>query len=88
MGQYKCLGVFLYMSERKVERKIDWLIGPVSAVVQWLYSFVVVMKELRQKSELLIYRSIYVSTLIYGHELCIDQKNKIADANSQNEFPL
>lgn len=51
--------------------------------MQTFYQSVVVKKELSRKGKLSIYQSIYVPTLTYGH----DQKDKILDTSSQNEFP-
>lgn len=51
-----------------MEREIDRQIGKASAVMRALYRSVVVKRELSRKAKLLIYRSIYVPTLIYGHE--------------------
>ncbi|KAI3351255.1 hypothetical protein L3Q82_005804 [Scortum barcoo] len=54
-----------------MEREIDRRIGAASAVMRRLsvYRTVVVKKELSRKAKLSIYRSIYVPTLTYGHEL-------------------
>ncbi|KAK7913334.1 hypothetical protein WMY93_013545 [Mugilogobius chulae] len=54
-----------------MEREIDRRIGAASAVMQSLYRTVVVKKELSRKAKLSIYRSIYVPTLTYGHELWV-----------------
>ncbi|XDV39599.1 hypothetical protein PO909_008816 [Leuciscus waleckii] len=66
--EFKYLGV-LFTSEGRMEREIDRQIGAASAVMRSLYRSVVVKKELSRKAKLLIYRSIYVPTLTYGHEL-------------------
>ncbi|KAK7915621.1 hypothetical protein WMY93_011382 [Mugilogobius chulae] len=68
--EFKYLGV-LFTSEGRMEREIDRRIGAASAVMQSLYRTVVVKKELSRKAKLLIYRSIYVPTLTYGHELWV-----------------
>ncbi|XP_051936482.1 uncharacterized protein LOC127610385 [Hippocampus zosterae] len=68
--EFKYLGV-LFTSEGRREREIDRRIGAASAVMRTLYRSVVVKKELSQRAKLSIYRSIYVPTLIYGHELWI-----------------
>ncbi|KAI3361166.1 hypothetical protein L3Q82_012910, partial [Scortum barcoo] len=53
-----------------MEREIDRRIGAASAVMRSVYrTDVVVKKELSRKAKLSIYRSIYVPTLTYGHEL-------------------
>ncbi|TWW61046.1 hypothetical protein D4764_05G0011360 [Takifugu flavidus] len=63
--EFKYLGV-LFTSEGRMEREIDRRIGAASAV---MHRSVVVKKELSQKAKLSIYRSIFVPTLTYGHEL-------------------
>ncbi|KAM4590384.1 uncharacterized protein V3H82_004354 [Fundulus diaphanus] len=68
--EFKYLGV-LFTNEGKMEREIDRRIGAASAVKRALYRSVVVKRELSQKAKLSIYRSIYVPTLIYGHELWV-----------------
>uniref|UniRef100_A0AAY5KR82 Reverse transcriptase domain-containing protein n=1 Tax=Esox lucius TaxID=8010 RepID=A0AAY5KR82_ESOLU len=50
---------------------LDRRIGAASAVKRSMYQSVVVKKELSRKAKLLIYRSIYVPTLTYGHELWV-----------------
>ncbi|KAI3355939.1 hypothetical protein L3Q82_004486 [Scortum barcoo] len=68
--EFKYLGV-LFTSEGKMEREIDRRIGAASAVMRSVYRTVVVKKELSRKAKLSIYRSIYVPTLTYGHELWV-----------------
>ncbi|KAL0161456.1 hypothetical protein M9458_045181, partial [Cirrhinus mrigala] len=58
-------------NEGRMEREIDRRIGAASAVMRSLYRSVVVKKELSYKAKLSIYRSIYVPTLTYGHELWV-----------------
>ncbi|KAK3517715.1 hypothetical protein QTP70_016131 [Hemibagrus guttatus] len=57
----------LFTSEGRIDRQI----GAAAAVMWSMYRSVVVKKELSQKVKLLIYQSIYVPTLIYGHELWV-----------------
>ncbi len=68
--EFKYLGV-LFTSEGRMEREIDRRIGAASAVMRSMYWSVVVKKELSHKAKLSIYRSIYVLTLTYGHELWV-----------------
>uniref|UniRef100_A0A8C6P3P0 Reverse transcriptase domain-containing protein n=1 Tax=Nothobranchius furzeri TaxID=105023 RepID=A0A8C6P3P0_NOTFU len=63
--------VVLFTGEGKLEHEIDRRIGAASAVMRALYRSVVVKRELSQKAKLSIYRSIYVPTLTYGHELWV-----------------
>ncbi len=65
--EFKYLGV-LFTSEGRMEREIDRRIG---AAMRSMYRSVVVKKELSRKAKLSIYRSIYVPTLTYGHELWV-----------------
>ena len=50
---------------------INRRISAASAVVVTLYRSVVVKRELSQKARLTVYRSIFVPTLTYGHELWV-----------------
>ncbi|KAI3352448.1 hypothetical protein L3Q82_005402 [Scortum barcoo] len=88
--EFKYLGV-LFTSEGKMEREIDRRIGAASAaVMRSVYRTVVVKKELSRKAKLSIYRSIYVPTLTYGHELWVmteRTRSQIADTSGRNEFP-
>ena len=68
MEELEPLGV-LFTSEGKTEGEIDRWILAASAVMQILKRSVVV-KRIEPKCEL-IYRSIYSSTLAYGHELWV-----------------
>ncbi|KAK3564684.1 hypothetical protein QTP86_024812, partial [Hemibagrus guttatus] len=68
--EFKYLGV-LFTSEGRMDREIDRRIGAVTAVMRSMYRSAVVKKELSRKAKLLIYQSIYVPTLTYGHELCV-----------------
>ncbi|TWW59288.1 hypothetical protein D4764_06G0008180 [Takifugu flavidus] len=68
--EFKYLGV-LFTSEGRMEQEIDRWIGVVSAVMRTLHRSVVVKRELSQKAKLSIYRSIFVPTLTYGHELWV-----------------
>ncbi|KAG1932899.1 hypothetical protein F2P79_020886 [Pimephales promelas] len=68
--EFNYLGV-LFTSEGRMEQEIDRRIGAASAVMRSMYRSVVVKKELSRKAKLLIYWSIYVPTLTYGHELWV-----------------
>ncbi len=68
--EFKYLGV-LFTTKGRMEREIDRRIGAVAAAMRSVYRSVVVKKELSQKAKLSIYRSIYVPTLTYGHELWV-----------------
>ncbi|KAI3358431.1 hypothetical protein L3Q82_014864 [Scortum barcoo] len=85
--EFKYLGV-LFTSEGKMEREIDRRIGAASAVMRSVYRTVVVKKELSRKAKLSIYRSIYVPTLTYGHELWVmTERTRSLDTSGRNEFP-
>jgi hypothetical protein len=68
--EFKYLGV-MFTSEGRMEREIDRRIGAASAVMRSLYRTVVVKRELSRGAKLSIYRSIYVPTLTYGHEIWV-----------------
>ncbi len=68
--EFKYLGV-LFTSEGRMEWETDRWIGAASAVIWSMNRSVVVKKELSCKPKLSIYRSIYVPTLTYGHELWV-----------------
>ncbi|KAI3369242.1 hypothetical protein L3Q82_007785 [Scortum barcoo] len=83
-------GLVLFTSEGKMEREIDRRIGAASAVMlRSVYRTVVGKEGAESKGEALsIYRSIYVPTLTYGHELWVmTERDKIADTSGRNEFP-
>ncbi|XP_065817852.1 uncharacterized protein [Labrus bergylta] len=68
--EFKYLGV-LFTSEGRMECEIDRRTGSASAVMQALCRTVVAKRELSLKAKLSIYRSIYITTLTYGHELWV-----------------
>jgi len=82
--EFKYLGL-LFVSEGKMEREMDKRIGAASAVMWGLYWSVLVKRELSWKMKLSIYRSIYIPTLTYGHELWVVTERR--DTIGQNEFP-
>ncbi|KAI3352513.1 hypothetical protein L3Q82_005198 [Scortum barcoo] len=87
--EFKYLGV-LFTSEGKMEREIDRRIGAaVRSYAQSVYRTVVVKKELSRKAKLSIYRSIYVPTLTYGHELWVimTERTRSRIQAARNEFP-
>ncbi|TWW62719.1 hypothetical protein D4764_04G0013660 [Takifugu flavidus] len=57
-----------------MEQEIDRRIGAASGVMWTLHWSIVVKRELGQKAKLSIYRSIFVPTLTYGHELWVMTK--------------
>ena len=68
--EFKYLGVS-FTSEGRMEREIDRRIGAACAVMRSLYRTVVVKRELSRKAKLSIYRSIFVPSLTYDHELWV-----------------
>ncbi|XP_057696067.1 uncharacterized protein LOC130918404 [Corythoichthys intestinalis] len=68
--EFKYLGI-LFTSEGRSEREIDRRIGAASAVLRALNQSLVVKRELSRKAKLSIYRSIYIPTLTYGHEIWV-----------------
>ncbi|MDF4341185.1 hypothetical protein P3480_25615, partial [Vibrio parahaemolyticus] len=67
---FKYLGV-LFTSEGRMKHEVDRWFGAVSAVMWALRRTIKVKRELSWKAKLLIYWSIYVPTLTYGHELWV-----------------
>ncbi|TWW68384.1 hypothetical protein D4764_19G0001820 [Takifugu flavidus] len=63
--EFKYLGV-LFPSEGRMEQEIDRRIGAASTVMRTLHQSLVVKREPTE-----IYRSIFVPTLTYGHELWV-----------------
>lgn len=62
---------------------MDRQIGFVSVVMQTLYWYVVVKRELSEKVKLSIYKSVYTLVTSCGS----DRKNKMVDTSNGNEFP-
>ena len=54
-----------------MEQEIDRRIGAALAMRWTLKRSVVMKRELSQKAKLSIFRSIYVPSLTYGHELWV-----------------
>ena len=67
MKEFKYLGA-LFTSEGMTEREIDWRVGAAGLVSHAFHCTVVTKRELSRKAKLLIYQSIFVPTLTYGHE--------------------
>ena len=63
MEEFKYLGV-LFTSDGRIEQEINRRIGAASAVVQTLYQFAVVKRELSQKARLSVSRLIFVPILM------------------------
>ncbi|TWW63116.1 hypothetical protein D4764_03G0001240 [Takifugu flavidus] len=68
--EFKHLGV-LFTSEGRMEREINRWISAAPAVMRTLHQSVEVKRELSRKAKLSIYRSIFVPTLTFGHELWV-----------------
>ncbi|TWW77544.1 hypothetical protein D4764_12G0009340 [Takifugu flavidus] len=68
--EFKYLRV-LFTSEGRMEQEINRRIGAASGVMRTLHRSVVVKRELSQKAKLSLYRSIFIPTLTYGHELWV-----------------
>jgi len=60
-----------------MEREMDRWIGAASAVMQAMCWSVVVKRELSQNATLLIYQSIYVPTLTYGHKIWVVTERRL-----------
>ena len=67
MEKFKYLGV-AFTSDEKQDKEFDVLSGKASAVMRALHHSVVLKRELSRKAKLLVFKSIFVPILIYGHE--------------------
>ena len=65
-----------------MEQEINRLIGGASAVMRTLKRSIVVKRELSKKEKLSIYRSNYIPTLAYGHELWVLTERMKSQINS------
>jgi exonuclease III len=68
--KYKYLGVS-FTSNGKWNTEIDRRIGAASAVMRQLYRGVISKAELSREAKISVFKSIYVPTLTYGHELWV-----------------
>ena len=68
--KFKYLG-FTFTSDGKSGTEIDNRIGKASAVMRELYRTIVAKKELSKEAKLSVFKSIYVPTLTYGHEIWV-----------------
>ncbi|TWW62415.1 hypothetical protein D4764_04G0010620 [Takifugu flavidus] len=73
--EFKYLRI-LFMSESRMERKMDRWIGAASAVMRVLNRTVMVKKELSWKAKLSIYQSIFVP----DHELWVTERSRVQAA--------
>ncbi len=65
--EFKYLGV-LFSSERTMEQDFGWRIGAVGAIYCSFYRTMVKKRQLSQRAKLLIYWSVFIATLNFGHE--------------------
>ena len=65
--KFKYLGV-AFTSDGMQDEELDTRIGKASAVMRGLHYSVVMNRELPKKGKLLIFRTVFVSILTYGHE--------------------
>jgi hypothetical protein len=68
--KFKYLGV-LFASDGSWDQEIDRRIGAAAAVMRQLYRGVVCKRELSNRAKLAVFKSIFVPTLTYGHELWV-----------------
>ena len=72
-NEFKYLGI-LFSSVGTREHEMGLRIRAAEAVLCSLCRTVVIKRELSQKAKLSIYQSIFIPTLIYGHEGCVMTK--------------
>jgi exonuclease III len=68
--KFKYLGV-LFVSNGSWDQEIDRRIGAAAAVMRQLYRGAVCKRELSNKAKLAVFKSIFIPTLTYGHELWV-----------------
>ena len=67
VDKFKYLGIN-FTSDGKQDVELDTRIGKASAILRELNRSVVLKRELREQAKLAVFKSVYVPTLIYGHE--------------------
>ena len=65
--KFKYLGV-AFTSDGRQDKELDTRIGKASAVMRALHNSVVMKQELSKKAKLLIFKTVFVPILTYGHE--------------------
>ena len=65
--KFKYLGV-AFTSDERQDEELDTRIGKASAVMRALHYSVVMKRELSKKAKLLIFKTVFVPILTYGHE--------------------
>ncbi len=68
--RFKYLG-FTFTSDGKTDTEIDSRIGKSSSILRELYRTIIAKKELSNAAKLAVFRSVYVPSLTYGHELWV-----------------
>jgi len=68
--KFRYLGV-LFASDGSWDQEIDRRIGAAAGVMRQLYRGVICKRELSNKAKLSVFKSIFVPTLTYGHELWV-----------------
>jgi exonuclease III len=71
--KFRYLGV-VFANDGSWDREIDRRIGAAAGVMRQLYRGVVGKRELSDKAKLSVFKSIFVPTLTYGHELWVMNK--------------
>ena len=77
MEKFKYLGV-TFSSDGRQYNELDTRIEKESAVMSQLYGSVVLKRELCTKAKLLVFRSVFVPILTYGHECWVMTKRLIS----------
>ena len=71
--KFKYLGVW-FSSDGRYGNEIDGRIVRASAVLRELWRTVVAKSEISGETKLSVFKSVYIPTLTYGHELLIITK--------------
>ena len=73
MKKFKYLGV-TFLSHGRQDNKLDSHVEKASAVMRQLCRLVVLKRELCTKAKLSVFKSVFVSIFIYGHECWVITK--------------
>ena len=68
MEKFKYLGVW-FSSDEQYGKEIGGRISRASAVLRELWRTVVAKSEISEEAKLSVFKSVYLPTLTYGHEL-------------------
>jgi len=65
--KFKCI-VVVFMSDGRQDGELDTQMGKTGAVIRALQYFAVMKHELLKKAKLLVFKTVFILILTYGHE--------------------